>query len=435
MEIPYTVTARPDTGLFNSKIGIWLFLASEVMLFGGLFSSYIFLRINADYPWPVQDLKIMPGWINTFVLIFSSITVLQAWAALKLRQYGRFQIYMSLTLLCALGFMGIKAYEYAGKFKHYGLKFTDGSVIEGHLSSPDDIRIRMRNVTSVTVENKKLGTDVGFLKGMLAEGATWPKFKTEKGEEIELTQDWLSTQAKGTTYTLTSVTPFDMSLNRRKIMFHNAEGAALVDGTQIKGTLGDGADDKGDNYFLVVNRIDLRQVEDWETSMAMKHLEEQHPSLKLKEQFTKHREEEIEKFHKRFGEDSDYREVSLSHKHVMTMDFEPVSHGESGGAPAAEGEHSGDHGVELSIADQDVRFCSNFTPQYNTFYAIYFALTGLHGLHVIGGALVLGYFLVRGRKLYQKNPEHLANRVEVGGLFWHFVDLVWIFLFPLLYLL
>ena len=48
MQIPYEVTARPDTGLYNAKLGIWLFLASEVMLFGGLFSAYIFLRLGAD---------------------------------------------------------------------------------------------------------------------------------------------------------------------------------------------------------------------------------------------------------------------------------------------------------------------------------------------------------------------------------------------------
>ena len=44
MNIPYTVEARPDTGLANGKLGIWLFLASEVMLFGALFSTYIILR-------------------------------------------------------------------------------------------------------------------------------------------------------------------------------------------------------------------------------------------------------------------------------------------------------------------------------------------------------------------------------------------------------
>ena len=47
MEIPYTVEARPDTGLYNAKVGIWLFLASEVMLFGALFSTYILLRVGA----------------------------------------------------------------------------------------------------------------------------------------------------------------------------------------------------------------------------------------------------------------------------------------------------------------------------------------------------------------------------------------------------
>ena len=48
MEIPYTVKPRPDTGLYNAKLGIWLFLASEVMLFGALFSSYVLLRVGAE---------------------------------------------------------------------------------------------------------------------------------------------------------------------------------------------------------------------------------------------------------------------------------------------------------------------------------------------------------------------------------------------------
>ena len=52
MEIPYGVKERPDTGLNNAKLGIWLFLASEVMLFGGLFSAYIFLRTGVD-DWPM----------------------------------------------------------------------------------------------------------------------------------------------------------------------------------------------------------------------------------------------------------------------------------------------------------------------------------------------------------------------------------------------
>jgi hypothetical protein len=89
----------------------------------------------------------------------------------------------------------------------------------------------------------------------------------------------------------------------------------------------------------------------------------------------------------------------------------------------------------LSVPREEIGFAAKFTPAWNTFYALYFTITGLHGLHVIGGALVLAYYLFFGRKMYLENPEWLANRVEVGGLFWHFVDLVWIFVFPILYLM
>jgi len=67
------------------------------------------------------------------------------------------------------------------------------------------------------------------------------------------------------------------------------------------------------------------------------------------------------------------------------------------------------------------------------FYWIYFAMTGLHALHMIigiGAMLFLIYYAYRGRY----TPEYHAP-VELTGLYWHFVDIVWIFLFPLLYLL
>jgi cytochrome c oxidase subunit 3 len=86
MEIPYTVTARPDTGLWNAKIGIWLFLASEVMLFGGLFSAYIFLRLDAlPGHWPRGLLNVPVGTMNTADPDRFVVTVVLAWAALKMR--------------------------------------------------------------------------------------------------------------------------------------------------------------------------------------------------------------------------------------------------------------------------------------------------------------------------------------------------------------
>jgi hypothetical protein len=52
----------------------------------------------------------------------------------------------------------------------------------------------------------------------------------------------------------------------------------------------------------------------------------------------------------------------------------------------------------------------------------------------LGGSIVIGYLWGPGSKLWKKDPERFTNRIEVSGLFWHFVDLVWIFLFPVLYL-
>ncbi len=196
MDIPYTTTVRPETGVYNAKLGIWLFLASEVMLFGALFSSYILLRVSAPtWPQGASILNVPLATLNTMVLISSSITMVMSWASLKMKKFSAFKLWMGLTLLLGVAFLIIKSIEYGHKFEHH------------------------------------------------------------------------------------------------------------------------------------------------------------------------------------------------------------------------------------------------LYPSNNTFLAIYFTLTGLHGLHVIGGMIVNAYLWGTGSKMWKTEPERFTNRVEVAGLYWHFVDLVWIFLFPVLYLL
>src|SRR4029450_10888861 len=101
MEIPYNTEARPDTGLYNAKLGIWLFLASEVMLFGALFSSYVLLRVGArEGTWPHGILNVPIGTLNTLVLIGSSVTVVLSWAALKANRFARYRRFQAITLAC-----------------------------------------------------------------------------------------------------------------------------------------------------------------------------------------------------------------------------------------------------------------------------------------------------------------------------------------------
>ena len=119
IEIPYTVHSRPDTGLYNGKLGIWLFLASEVMLFGALFSTLILLRTGApSWPHGWKELNVPLATVNTFNLIASSVTVVLAWANLRLGNLKKAKLYLAVTLLCGFVFMGIKAYEYGSKFQH-----------------------------------------------------------------------------------------------------------------------------------------------------------------------------------------------------------------------------------------------------------------------------------------------------------------------------
>lgn len=128
MEIPYTVTSRPDTGVYNAKLGVWLFLASEVMLFGGLFSAYIFLRLGApEWPGtvggemvasPHQVLNVPLATINTLVLIASSVTMVMSWASLVRKKFRHYRLYMGGTIALGLLFLVLKGFEYEAKFTH-----------------------------------------------------------------------------------------------------------------------------------------------------------------------------------------------------------------------------------------------------------------------------------------------------------------------------
>jgi cytochrome c oxidase subunit 3 len=79
------------------------------------------------------------------------------------------------------------------------------------------------------------------------------------------------------------------------------------------------------------------------------------------------------------------------------------------------------------------------TPGEQVFYGLYYTLTGLHALHVVIGMVVLAVMLVfvlrAARSAEGEGPGALADRLENAGLYWHLVDVIWIFLFPLFYLI
>ena len=105
-----------------SKLGVWLFLVTEVLLFGGLFVTYIIYR--AMYPEMFHEashhLNRILGGINTIVLICSSYTMARAVDSVKHNDSNRANQFLTVTLVCAATFLVIKYFEYAHKF-HEGL--------------------------------------------------------------------------------------------------------------------------------------------------------------------------------------------------------------------------------------------------------------------------------------------------------------------------
>jgi heme/copper-type cytochrome/quinol oxidase subunit 3 len=112
--IPYTTTPRADTGVSNVTLGIWLFLASEVMLFGALFSSYALLRVSA-VSWPSGSgiLSLPLGITNTLALFLMTAAAWQARSA----PWPRARMLLVITSVLALVFVMVKGIEYAGEIR------------------------------------------------------------------------------------------------------------------------------------------------------------------------------------------------------------------------------------------------------------------------------------------------------------------------------
>ncbi len=488
MEIPYEVTPRRDTGLFNAKLGIWLFLASEVMLFGGLFSSYVFLRVGVDdgldnpWPWGLNVQNEWLGFINTLVLIFSSVLVVFAWLAIKERNFRKYQILMYLVVGCAAVFMVIKGFEYKGKLTHhFGVKLNDNTVLEGELYNHGTNRIIFSGEKATFALQGGLP---GFLKDLRGETPTFAVEGTDEklkgADEVkswflkkrrEYTQalveerkryraekaaqenwngkgeappkpttvgDGMKARNIASSATLVAEKPFEIHGHARSVVMHNDSSLSYKDGGIVNGKLVD------DVIKFVPHQVDMQLVlpQNQRDSMAWKLDGMDYVKKQYFEQQKESYDELIDHYKDKpipekmlRGHILNFHEVHMHHDdhgddHASTHEYtsEPT-------APAA-GKGEGKAGVDyVAIPRDQIKFMGFHGPRYNTYFAIYFTMTALHGLHVVGGALVLLFFTIFGKKLYQKNPEHLANRVEVGGLFWHFVDLVWIFLFPLMYLL
>ena len=105
----------------TSKIGMWLFIATEILLFGGLFVGFGLMQ--NQYPKEFVEahthLQRSLGALNTVVLLFSSWTMVMAVHSAQSNQRKKLEIFLILTILCAFIFLGVKYFEYTHKFEEH----------------------------------------------------------------------------------------------------------------------------------------------------------------------------------------------------------------------------------------------------------------------------------------------------------------------------
>jgi len=112
--------AHTATGVPNGKLGMWVFLASEIMFFTGLIAAYVVLKISSpQWPGPAGHLSVPIGTLNTLILICSSTTIVLALAADARGQIASVRRWLLATILLGAAFVAIKiGIEYTGKFHH-----------------------------------------------------------------------------------------------------------------------------------------------------------------------------------------------------------------------------------------------------------------------------------------------------------------------------
>jgi cytochrome c oxidase subunit III len=112
--LPEPGRAMPGLGVYNLKLGMWVFLLSEVMFFTSLIGAYIILRFAhpEQFAAPGEVLNVPLTAINTFILICSSVTMVKAFAAVERDDQKGLKLWLLATILLGSTFVGVQVYEY-----------------------------------------------------------------------------------------------------------------------------------------------------------------------------------------------------------------------------------------------------------------------------------------------------------------------------------
>ncbi len=327
----------------SGKLGMWLFLVTEVLFFSGMFCAYALLRSQSPetFAFASKFLNEKLGAINTGVLLFSSLTMAWAVRASQLSQHRILVGMLGTTLGCAAVFLGVKAVEYTHK---WGLGLLPGSLYRAQgVPSNEDHAFGELSLIYMCV-----------IPGILA---------------VAFLIWWL------------------ISLVKKDRVQVEIAGPLFLAAACFFGGVGLG-----------------RYLESGEAHAEHADHTAQHDSHAT--------------------ELAAAEELHTASPVAATAVTEPVlnavtqAHPDQVAPPKFEG-----------VEDPKV----NQKGRAGLFFSIYYCMTGVHAFHILGGMVVLTWLIVKAAR-HEFHSKYFGP-VDNVGLYWHLVDFIWIYLFPLLYLI
>jgi cytochrome c oxidase subunit 3 len=362
----------PEQQFDTSKVGMWAFLATEILMFGGLFCAYAVYRYNNPdvFKYSEHHLNTWLGATNTVVLLASSLTMALAVRAAQLGQQTYLKLMLVMTLLGGVGFMVIKSVEYAEKFQK--------GMFPGRYSVYD-----------------KTNNQTAFAKYMAY------LEKKERGDDHADKPHGIGQEPYGVEHGSGDVDGVGLPTE-----VHASQAPDDFDNSQPSDIAADAH--HGEQPLVAATPADQQSPESFAEDVSSPRQppavdRKQDPSLAM------------------LGPEYVDPHFGTSDAAVVRPAFN------TDGAVVRAAAHSGHSGpayTDLSGQDQQ---------NIKAFFGIYYMMTGLHGVHVLIGMGLIGWVLVKS--LAGTFGPAYFTPVDLVGLYWHLVDLIWIFLFPLLYLI
>ena len=401
---------QPALPITNGKLCLWLFLSTEIMFFAALIGTYIVLRWGApSNTWPAPGDVHVAEWIgatNTFVLLFSSFTIVAALEAARANKPARAKSFLFATFLLGCVFLGFKSYEYASKFDHgiYPWAYPRSRLYDkADVYYASAVREQLNSVRT-GLDGKEAAAVDGLSddeKALLNKTG-----RLNKSEKDELEKVKKKVEKAG-------LDEEEKELRKEVIMLQGAlagwterEVAQNPDGEKAKAMMATMA------YWVYPLRDFEGYVDSYVEQEQLENKDRMAAAVKAVSEIEQQIDTETDPVAQATlttNLTAAKDEVKLIRDRQKLLSHMPEGH---------HGLNEEHHELKLPM----------FIPSGNVWASSYFLMTGFHALHVMIGLIIFALALP-----LRLDPKR-GGFLEATGLYWHFVDLVWIFLFPLLYL-